>query len=248
MLLCAINVQASDIVIDTKDTMAGIVRVSYLGINKKIKIMIEKGSSVYYYDLKKNVEAFPLQLGRGYYTVSVLENVFENKYKLLTEKKFKADITEENTVFLKSVQPVIWNKDMEVIKFTDELTADIEGDEAIVQAIYDYVVSHISYDYDKSVNISPDYIPDIDEIFNNKSGICYDYSVLFAGMLRSRGIPAKLAKGYKSDITNYHAWNEVYINGKWEIIDTTYDSYMRKNRTSCVMYKEKKEYEMSKEY
>lgn len=248
MLLGSVGVQASNISIDTKDAKEGIVRVSYTGVNKKIKVMVEKDSSTYYYDLKSDEESFPLQLGQGRYTVAVLENISGNKYKVLTKKGFKADIKEKNAVFLKSAQPVLWDENMEVIRFAEELTAEAEDDESTVQAIYDYIVSYIRYDYDKLSRLSSDYIPDIDEIFEDKSGICYDYSALFAGMLRSRGIPTKLVKGYKNDIKGYHAWNEAYINGKWEIIDTTYDSYMRINRTGYQMYKEKKEYKKSKEY
>ncbi len=247
-LLGFAGVHASNIAIDTKDAIEGIVRVSYVGVSNKIKIMIEKDSSIYYYDLKNKEGVFPLQLGWGNYTVSVLENVIENKYKVLTEKSFKADIREENIVFLKSAQPILWNDDMKAIKFAGGLAVETANDEETVRVIYDYIVQYISYDYDKSAMLNPDYIPDIEEVFESRSGICFDYSALFAGMLRSRGIPTKLVKGYKEDIANYHSWNETYINGKWEIIDITYDAYLRKNGTGCQIYKDKKEYEKLREY
>ncbi len=48
-------------------------------------------------------------------------------------------------------------------------------------------------------------------------------------MLRSIDIPTKLVMGYKNDIEKYHAWNEVYLDGKWINLDTTYDSaYVQK--------------------
>lgn len=248
MLLTSISVQASSISIDTKNAKEGIVRVSYSGVNKKTKVMVEKGSTKYYYDLKSSEEFYPLQLGQGSYTVSVLENISGNNYKVLTKKSFKADIKEKNAVYLKSAQPVLWSEKDEAIKLAKALTEDATEEKEIVQSIYDYIISNVKYDYSKLDKLSTDYIPDIDEILKDGKGICYDYSVLFAAMLRSRGIPAKLVKGYKKDIANYHAWNEVYVDGSWKVIDTTYDAHLKNNRTSYNMYKDSKEYDKSKEY
>ena len=239
---------SSNISIDTKKAKEGIVRISYTGINKKTKVMVQKGSNTYYYDLKNEEDFFPLQLGQGEYTVAVLENTIDTKYKVLTKKSFKADITEENSVYLKSTQPILWNEDMEAIKLADSLTKGGQDSGKVVQALYDYMVKNISYDYEKMDKLSSDYTPDIDAILKDGKGICYDYSVLFAAMLRSRGIPAKLIKGYKNDIKAYHAWNEVYLDGSWKVIDTTYDAWTQKAGTSNNMIKDKNEYKKLKEY
>ena len=79
-------------------------------------------------------------------------------------------------------------------------------------------------------------------------GICYDYAVLFAAMLRSVDIPTKLSMGYKSDINYYHAWNQVYLNGKWVNIDTTYDAAYAQEDLSTSMIKDAKEYRIEKTY
>ena len=55
-------------------------------------------------------------------------------------------------------------------------------------------------------------------------------------MLRSIGIPCNIVSGYALGIdgvdtwaeltdtkTQNHAWNEVYIDGRWVIVDTTWD-------------------------
>lgn len=248
MLCNTIAAHASNISIDTKNAKEGILRVSYTGINKKTKVMVQKGSNTYYYDLKKEEDYFPLQFGQGEYTVAVLENTSDTKYRVLTKKSFKADIAEENSVYLKSTQPILWNKNMEAIKLAKSLTQDEQENEKVVQVIYDYIIENITYDNKKVDKLSSDYIPEIDEIIKDGSGICYDYSVLFAAMLRSREIPTKLAKGYKKNIKDYHAWNEVYIDGSWKIIDTTYDVWMKQNRTSYTMIKDKNEYNKLKEF
>lgn len=61
-------------------------------------------------------------------------------------------------------------------------------------------------------------------------------------MLRSLGIPTKLIKGYKNDLKEYHAWNEVLIDEKWILIDATYDVALNnKNKKTC-MIKDLKKY------
>jgi len=239
---------SSNIAIDTNRAKEGIVRISYEGLRKKTKVMVKKDSTVYYYDLKNEEDSFPLQLGDGNYTISVLENVSGEKYKLLTEKRFRADIIDENAVFLKSTQPVLWDEDKEAIKLANELSKGKKSNQEVVQAIYEYIVTNIDYDYTKLNKLSSDYTPDIDVVLKDSKGICYDYSVLFAAMLRSQGIPAKLVKGYRVGINAYHAWNEVYINNRWEIIDTTIDSYMLNDGTSHNMFQDKNNYNKLKEY
>ncbi|MCL2665616.1 MAG: transglutaminase domain-containing protein, partial [Defluviitaleaceae bacterium] len=65
-----------------------------------------------------------------------------------------------------------------------------------------------------------------DEIYAVKKGICYDYSSTLAGVLRSLGVPTRLVMGYKpKDIGDeYHAWNEILINGRWISVDSTFDA------------------------
>lgn len=77
----------------------------------------------------------------------------------------------------------------------------------------------ITYDNEKAATVSGNYLPDIDETLSTKKGICFDYASLTAAMLRSIGIPAKLAIGYSASVR--HAWIDVYIqsvagwNGPW---------------------------------
>lgn len=88
----------------------------------------------------------------------------------------------------------------------------------------------------------------MEEILSCMSGICYDYSALFAGMLRSLGIPTKLVKGYKNDMREYHAWNEVLVGENWVIIDTTYDAALNSQKNKPNMYKSTSEYSKQREY
>jgi transglutaminase-like putative cysteine protease len=139
---------------------------------------------------------------------------------------------------------------METIKTASKLTEGLSTDSKKIKAIYDYVINNLSYDYGKLAKLSTTYVPDIDNTIASGKGICYDFSSVFAAMLRSQGIPAKLIKGYSPNVEGYHAWNEVYNSdtGKWMVIDTTYDSQMKAANKKYSMEKKQSQYSVSYEY
>lgn len=112
-----------------------------------------------------------------------------------------------------------------------EDTSDIDA----LQTIYNYVVSHVTYDYDLADTVASGYLPDVDETLQTGKGICFDYAALTTAMLRSCDIPCKLQIGYAGDIK--HAWINVYIRSRgwvdkavefsgdsWSRMDPTFDS------------------------
>jgi Transglutaminase-like enzymes, putative cysteine proteases len=230
----------------------GVINVAYKADNAKLKVMIEKDSKKYTYNLRNDgvAESFPLQLGNGEYTVSVLKNIKDNQYSFLSTEKVSLNLDEQNKVYLTSIQNVNWNGGNAAIKKAKELTAGLDSDSEKLDAIYNYIVDNYRYDYDKLKNLKYDYLPDIDSMLNTNKGICYDYSSLFAAMLRSVGIPTKLVKGYTPNAKGYHAWNEVYISetGSWLVIDTTYDSQMKASKIKYKMVKDRAQYSKVYEY
>ena len=192
----------------------------------------------------------PLQLGNGNYQVLVFENITGTRYRQVKSKNIKAEIKNPLDVYLAAIQTVNWDPDMKVIKKAAELTKGLKTDKEKIVAIYNFIVDYFSYDYDKLNNVETTYVPDIEEIYKIKKGICYDYSAVFAAMLRSQGIPAKLIKGYTDLVKGYHAWNEVYLaeEDRWILIDSTYDSIMKKAKKKFTMEKDIKKYNPTKEY
>ncbi|RYG41678.1 transglutaminase domain-containing protein, partial [bacterium] len=63
---------------------------------------------------------------------------------------------------------------------------------------------------------------DAREVFKTKEGVCRDYAVLTATLLRAAGIPARLATGLVTwDGTfYYHAWTEVWDGKNWIGMDS----------------------------
>lgn len=236
--------------IDASEAGSGIVKVQHDPTKTLVeKVMISKDNQNYYYSVLEN-NRFPLQLGDGAYTVSLLQYAGDNKYRMVENKVVNVTATQPLAVFVQPIQTIYWNDTMNPIVKANELTKDLTSDREKVTAIYNYVTQLVQYDYAKANVVSSDYIPSIEATWNEKQGICYDYASLFAAMLRSQGIPTKLVMGRKSDIPQYHAWNEVYLKetNEWVTIDTTYDSIMLKGTKKPSMIKDKAEYTIEKQY
>ena len=250
IVMYALNSFAGSIVLDADKTANGVIGITVHGQEgNRYKVMISKGSDEYTYDyFGTDKEYFPLQFGNGSYKVSVLENISGTSYKVVQSKKINVNIDTENAVFLQSVQNVKWNSEMEVIRLAEQLTGKYNTPEEKLEVLYEYVTENIDYDYAKLNTVDKQYVPDIENINTVKMGICYDYSALFASMLRSQGIPAKLVKGYSDNVDGYHAWNEVYLDGEWITVDTTFDAVLGSIGEKTEMEKNKSDYRASKYY
>ena len=236
--------------IDKGQLDKSLVNVSYKPSNNKAaKLVITKGNEKYTYDLDVNGQ-YPLQFGDGEYTLSVLENTSTNQYKVIKTEKINLKIDNENLVFLQPSQMVNWDSNMKAVEKAKELTKDATTNKEKASLIYNYIVRNIRYDYDKASKVQTGYIPSVDTVLDTSLGICYDYSVLYAAMLRSVGVPTKMLMGYNDDIEEYHAWNEVYLKetNEWVTIDTTYDAPNIQNNISLPMIKDANQYQIKKVY
>lgn len=242
---------AGGVRIDDSAKNKGLVQISYSGkVGEKIKVMISKGSTKYYYPLKPDgvMAGFPLQMGNGSYQVSVLKNVGDSRYTFLKTMTVSIKLEDPNAVYLNSIQTIKWTPESEAAKKNLELIGKETDYSKRVHLGYDFVVRNVSYDYDKIKTLTTDYTPDPDTTLKVLKGICYDYSSLFAAMKRSEQIPVKLVKGYTSNVKGYHAWNEVFIDGKWVVVDTTFDSAYYKARAKYSFSKRAADYKKIYEY
>jgi transglutaminase-like putative cysteine protease len=178
-----------------------------------------------------NSVVIPLQLGNGNYTVSLLQLVQGNSYKPLDSIKFSQTLTGSNDRFKLANAYVIYNKDMKFLQFYTTSYEKLASTNDKIRKFYDDVVRSYKYDTEKAANLPKGYVPVIDKTYESKKGICSDYSTLVAGYLRGIGVPTKLIMGYNPAIPEYHAWNEILIDGKWMVVDATYDSaYVNANQ------------------
>jgi hypothetical protein len=69
-------------------------------------------------------------------------------------------------------------------------------------------------------------LPKIDEILQNKAGVCTEYAKLYDGLARIAKIPSVIVNGVACGEYNKcegHAWNLIYVNQKWINVDPTWD-------------------------
>jgi hypothetical protein len=237
---------------DTKDIDNGVVHISYDG-GGKTKIMVQKDDKKYIYDINSagKPESYPLQLGNGTYKISLLVNTSGSSYRLISSQKIDLKLKDPNSVFLTSIQNINWNVDSKAVAKAVELTKDITDPSKKAQVLWKYMVNNNAYDYEKLSTLTSGYVPVIDKTLEEKKGICYDFSSLYAAMLRSQGYPSKLIKGYApKNASGYHAWNEVYskTRGEWIVVDTTYDLQVVKRNPKVYMIKKSADYDMVYEY
>lgn len=256
ILMSAMSLSAFAVRVDTFDVVPvpeGAIGVLYdTDSTAKLKTGIKKGESTYYYDLfgREEHEYFPLQMGEGSYDVTIYENISDNRYRVIAKNTVSATIEDPLSVYLNSIQTVNFSEDMKTVKKAAELTKGLKTDKEKIAAIYNYVTKNFKYDYEKIKGLDSTYVPNVDKILEAGKGICYDYSALFAAMLRSQGIPTKLIKGYTDNVKEYHAWNEVYLSyeERWIVVDTTYDAAYRQAGRKVSMEKAAKLYRPSKEF
>lgn len=138
---------------------------------------------------------------------------------------------------LKSTQSI--QKDRQsIISIAEQLTEGIQSDYDKVLALHDWVCSYMYYDTDNlnSEETRPYYA---DEVIKTQKAVCLGFATLYAALCRSIDIPCNVVSGYalgvgedmdwtEETITSpelqNHAWNEVYVDGRWVIVDTTWDT------------------------
>lgn len=158
-------------------------------------------------------------------------------------------IYEDNLVYL-SQKNKVSSSDLSLDSFSQKnktrllelarsITKDKETDYHKTLAVSEWVSQNIYYDLD-AFNAGTFGKTDAIGTLDERRSICQGYAALTTGLLRSIGIPTKLVFGYALGVDPgsdtweradhrkpNHVWNEVFVEGRWIIVDTTWNS---KNR------------------
>ncbi len=220
--------------LDYSNVSKGYVIVNYKGSNPKVRMLLTGPDGIKYtYVLNGGEEVFPLTGGSGKYQIGVYENLSGNSYLPVFTYSFSAELESEFISYLYPNQYVNFNENSNVVKVGEEVSKGAHSKLEIVEKVYNYVMKTLTYDTQKAETVKSGYIPNVDEILDIKTGICFDYASVMAAMLRSQEIPTMLQIGYSGKI--YHAWISVYtketgwINGiiefdglNWKRMDPTF--------------------------
>lgn len=230
----------NSVTIDTSHKDEGYIMVSYTGSCEKVKLQLTGPDEVTYtYNLHSGYETFPLTAGNGNYNMGVFENIEGTSYATLFTQSIDVSITDELKPFLYANQYVDFGADSATAEAGAELAYYANNDLEVVEKVYNYIISNFTYDYDKAKTVPKGYLPVVDDIFESKTGICFDYAAVMATMLRTQNIPTRLEVGYM--LEEYHAWISIYleeqgwINGiiefdgtEWKLMDPTFASSSKK--------------------
>ena len=128
-------------------------------------------------------------------------------------------VSKAKTPYLLNGGNTLWDTQTE--ELADEICAGRDTDTQKVQAIYNWMIANLEYDYDYHVVFQ--YF-NVRKTLRTKQGVCFDFSHLFAALCRSQNIPCYAIDGisYK-DSTVQHTWNRVYYDGTWWNMDVTHD-------------------------
>jgi transglutaminase-like putative cysteine protease len=91
-----------------------------------------------------------------------------------------------------------------------------------VQSVCDFVNQHIHFDYLQARSTRTAY-----EAYQERVGVCRDFTHLAVTLCRCLNIPARYCTGYLGDIgvppsqdpMDFSAWFEAYLGGKWHTFD-----------------------------
>ena len=243
-----LTAQNAKAVIDYSNTQDGYVMVQYTAsTTKRLKVQVKGPATTYTYNLTAGKwETFPLSDGNGGYQIVVYENITGTKYATALSASCTVTLKDEFAPFLRPIQYVDYGSAPNTVAKAAELTSGLTEPLDKVKVVYDYIVENITYDKQLASSVQSGYLPVLDTVLAKKTGICFDYAALMAGMLRSQEVPCKLVVGYAG--TAYHAWISVwsektgwidgviYFNGtSWQRMDPTFAS-TGKQSASVMQY------------
>lgn len=99
-----------------------------------------------------------------------------------------------------------------------EITQNFSTDYEKAQAICEYIHQNFVYEYGSSDNNTTAL-----DAWQNKKGVCRDFSHVGISLCRALDMPARMVVGYLHGLEpmDLHAWYEVFIGGHWYTFDAT---------------------------
>jgi transglutaminase-like putative cysteine protease len=118
----------------------------------------------------------------------------------------------------------------EVDRLTDiawTLFGGVAGGWSRVQAVCDWVHTHIEFGYQFARPTKTAY-----DVYEERNGVCRDFTHLALTFCRCLSIPARYATGYLGDIgvppnpapMDFSGWFEAYLGGRWYTFDARHNS------------------------
>lgn len=130
--------------------------------------------------------------------------------------------------------------------FADRINNDFSTDLDKTRAAYYWIANHVYYDYPALKRSRSGYSTYKDEadllriqrnyaekVIRRKRGVCEGYSQLLRFTLQELGVQCEVVSGFAKNSVNEigiirkesdHAWNAVFIDGRWQLLDATWST------------------------
>ncbi len=162
------------------------------------------------YNISGNIGAIPESCRQ-----KVVKNNTSAVISILNSKSCSEQIIESKY----TAGNVYENKDAPEIKKISEKWAAIERKKAVKNAV-SFVFSYIKDKNYKYGNLSAT------EVLKNQSGDCTEHATLLSALLKSINIPTRMVYGLilsEDGRFYFHNWNEVYWDGGWHQVDSSFN-------------------------
>ncbi|MEA9355939.1 transglutaminase-like domain-containing protein [Bacteriovorax sp. PP10] len=199
---------------------------------KWIMLNIKKGSYEEEYMVPATAGKFnttiALQAGSGKYKIKMYQTSNTDRYTTYNSfDSIQVENTDSRDMSFLLPTDVVQSDDPRVVSLVRDVTEAAGTEEEAFQAIYNYIAKTVKYDQvrykDKSYMT---HVYDALSVLENPVAVCSGYANLLAAMSRAYGIRAKVING--KALMSYgwgqHAWNEVYVNDEWKMVDPTWDA------------------------
>ncbi|MBU7007190.1 transglutaminase domain-containing protein [Phosphitispora fastidiosa] len=169
-----------------------------------------------------------LRFGPGEYEVSIGLPSSDGSHDITFVAKFRVANTGTDNIRDLAPGRGIESDHPDIMRLSRQLTKGKISARDKAKAIHDWVAGSVSYDVQKSVNL--DFRADDSALktLRTREGVCQDFSFLTIALARAAGLEARFIGGKtveKGRINpNGHGWTEVKADGRWLVMDTTWDA------------------------
>lgn len=208
--------------VDISQATDGCIVVQRPETEKKLTVTVGKDQWNAEYPLDDESVTLPLQFGNGNYLIALYEasEAHPETRSLLDSLQISVKMDNPFSCFLHPNLYVRYDSGSPWVLKAEELTAGLTDPRDQYAAISDYIVNNYTYNFIKSTMERTDALPDIQDCWDQKTGISQDLAALSCAMLRSRGIPAMLFTGSKKDGSTY-CWVVAVVNQEFILFDPT---------------------------
>jgi hypothetical protein len=120
------------------------------------------------------------------------------------------------------------NPERDIYALHKNLTKDLDTDLEKVKSFYDWIALNIRYDVAEARQVNrSSKKQEAASVLRSGKAVCHGYATLFTELCNLSGIPSFLISGYtrQDQFSNEgHAWNVVFVEGKWHHVDVTWGS------------------------